>query len=68
MNGTRPVLPESKAQSQDVGDSTLRELINQCFEQEPRERPRACVVADILSTKLASISIHHIENIDEKQK
>jgi hypothetical protein len=41
MSGTRSYLPESKAQSQDAIDATLQELLYQCFEQEPKNRPRA---------------------------
>jgi hypothetical protein len=62
MKGIRPDLPEAKVNGEEFVDVTLRELVSQCFQQDPRRRPRARAVADILSAKIAS----HQRNSDEK--
>ncbi|KAL7477824.1 hypothetical protein ACHAW6_003611 [Cyclotella cf. meneghiniana] len=63
MEGIRPDLPDAKVNSKEFVDVTLRELVSQCFQRDPRRRPRARAVADILSAKIVS----HQNHGDEKQ-
>eukprot|EP00804_Cyclotella_cryptica_P022953 CCRYP_014972-RA/>CCRYP_014972-RA protein AED:0.18 eAED:0.19 QI:0/0/0.33/1/0/0/3/1650/443 len=59
MKGIRPDLPDASAEFVHV---TLRELVSQCFQQDPQRRPRARILADTLSAKISS----HYSNNNEK--
>ena len=52
--GERPQLPESKAESNGFVDVILRELMNQCFMQDPIKRPSARTMANIVGEKIDS--------------